>query len=241
VSLVIQVMENHEAAQAGEPLPWPQDPDFLAQLQDAWERTAEDENLHIRLALARVLAVYEDPEILPKLTWFLELEDDLDPDSQIRFGALEALGMLADPSAVPAVIPFLEHEDLYLRLAAAAALQALPGPESVTALKGVLDAPELELRGMAAISLSHLGDASGAHVLVDLIDPGTYEAIRLEEPEKYTDARLVQNNRIRAVQALARLGRPEDGARLQALAEGDEDPAVREAAMIALQDPDRAG
>jgi len=239
VNLVIQVMENYEAALRGEERPWEEAPDLLAQLQGAWELTGEDDNLHIRLALARVLAVYEDPVILPKLTWFLELDDEQDPDGQIRFGAMEAMGMLADPAAAATVIPFLGHEDLYLRLAAAAALQALPGPESVAALKGVLAAPELELRGMAAISLSHLGDPSGAHVLLDLIDPGTYEAVRAEEPLKYTDARLVQNNRIRAVQALARLGRPEDGALLEALAEGDQDPAVREAAMIALRD--RAG
>jgi len=236
VNLVIQVMENREAARKGEALPWEEDPDFLGQLQEAWDLTGENDNLNIRLALARVLAVYEDPDILPKLTWFLELDDERDPDGQIRFGAMEALGMLADPAAGAAVIPYLHHQDLYLRLAAAAALQALPGPESVAALREALAAPELELRGMAAISLSHLGDPSGADVLVDLIDLGTYEAIRAEEPRKYSDARLVQNNRIRAVQALARLGRPEDRPLLEQLAEGDPDHAVRETAMIALRD-----
>jgi HEAT repeat protein len=134
------------------------------------------------------------------------------------------------------VIPFLDHPDRYLQQAAAAALQTMPSPASVEALEGVLGDPSLELRGMAAISLSHLGSGAGATVLIDLIDAETYARARAADPSKYGDAALVQNNRIRAVEALARLGRSQDRSVFERLVADDRDPAVREAAMRALAD-----
>ncbi len=236
LSLVAQVMANHERALAGREPRFDPGPDFLGDLQRAWEATAEDGNLHIRLALARVLVIYEDPGVQQKLVELLHLPEGRDDDGRIRFGALEVLGTLGDPATAPEVIPFLDHPDLYLQLAAAAALQAMPAEASVEALKGVLDDPSLELRGMAAISLSHLRDASGAAVLLELIDPGIYVAIHRAEPRKYADDRIVQNSRIRALQALARLGRAEDAPVLEQLAADEPDPAVREAAMRAHRD-----
>ena len=63
------------------------------------------------------------------------------------------------------------------------------------------------------------------------IDAATYEAIHAEDPTKYADPKLVQNNRIRALEALARLGRPEDMELFLRLCDDEPDPAVREAAM----------
>jgi HEAT repeat protein len=236
VSLSAQVVKNREARLAGTEPPYETPPDFLEQLQGAWGLMLEDDNPTLRLALAKVLVEHGDPEAREKLVAFLRLPDADDDDGQIRFGALMALGNLGDVAAAEDVLPFLEHPDPYLRQGAASALQGLPGEASIEGLKGVLGDPSLELRGMAAISLSHLGDPSGADVLVDLIDPATYEAIRQGDPRKYADGQLVQNNRIHALRALARLGRAEDDALLEGLAADDADPSVREVAMRALQD-----
>jgi hypothetical protein len=241
VSLGAQVVANRQALQAGREPPWETPPDFLSQLQAAWKAMLDDDNQTLRLALAKVLVEYEDPGAREKLVQFLQLTEEDDDDGQIRFGALMALGNIGDVAAVPAILPFLEHPDPYLRQGAASALQGLPGEASIAGLEGVLGDPSLELRGMAAISLSHLGSPAGATVLLDLIDPGTYEDIRRDDPLKYVDPQLVQNSRVYAVLALARLERAEDVPLLERLAEEDGDPAVREAAMLGLRDRVQAG
>lgn len=233
ISLVAQVLENEQMVRDGKQPMWEVGDDFLASLQQAWEDTAHEENLNLRLALARVLAHYGDPEVRGKLEFLLAVPDEEDHDGQVRFGALEALAVLGDPAAAPAVIPFLNHSDNYLRLGAAAALQALPGEETMAALRSLLGDSDLALRGMAAVSLSHLGDDAGHAVLLDLVDQATYDAIQAEDPGKYTDPNLVQNNRIRALQALARLGHPADLALFNRIADGEADLRVREAAMRA--------
>jgi HEAT repeat protein len=237
MNLSVQLVENREARGKGQEPPWLTGPDFLERLQASWEALADEENQHLRMALAMALLEYGDPLGRVKIEGFLALDEESDPDAQLRWTALRELGRLGDPVAAPLVIPFLSHPDPLLRQGAAAALQTMPGEASVNALKGVLGDPSLELRGMAAISLSHLGDASGAHVLADLASSATYEAARAEDPRKYATAQLVQNSRIYAVQALARLERAEDRGLLQELADGDPDPAVREAAMLALRGP----
>jgi hypothetical protein len=241
VSLSAQVVKNRLARLSGDELPHPTPPDFLAQLQTAWELMVEDDNQTLRLALAKVLVEHGDPGARDKLVQFLQLPESEDEDGQVRFGALMALGNLGQEGVAADVLPFLDHADAYLRQGAASALQGLPGQASIDGLKGVLGDPSLELRGMAAISLSHLGDPSGAAVLLDLIDPATYEAIKRDDPRKYAAAGLVQNSRIHAVRALARLGRAEDLGRFEQLAADDADPEVREAAMLALRDRSAGG
>lgn len=235
VRMSYQVVENRKARDQGHELPWEVAPGFLERLQQAWRTMLDDDNHHLRLALAVALVEHGDPGAREKLESFLDLDQAADPEGQLRFQTLLELGALADPASAPAVIPFLESSDPLLRQGAAAALQSLPGEATLAALKGVLGDPSLELRGMAAISLAKLGDDAGAHVLADLADPATYEAIRAEHPRKFADPKLVQTSRYYAVEGLARLGREEDLELLRRLAEGDEDLAVREAAMRALE------
>ena len=234
VRLVSQVAENRRARELGREPPFEAETGFLERLQEAWRAMGADDNPHLRFALAKTLQEHGDPDVLAKLRELLALDGEADSDGQVRFVSLIELGVLADPRGAPDAIPFLQHADPGLRQAAAIALQSLPGEASVEALKGALGDPELEVRGMAAISLTHLGDASGAAVLADLTDPATYEAVRAVQPRKYADPGLVRRSRVLAVQALARLARPEDRELFRRLSSEEEDPEVREAAMEAL-------
>jgi HEAT repeat protein len=114
-------------------------------------------------------------------------------------------------------------------------LQHLPGERTADALASLLDDPSLELRGQAAISLSRLGDARGASVLVELVERASYDAVHRERPEKFASEGLIQTSRFKALEALARLRRPQDRALLERVARDDADPLVREAAMRALE------
>ena len=229
-NLVRQVRAAAEGREEG----WHPGPEFLEEVRAAWDRVDADDHA-ARMVLAMILAQNGDAEALPHLVELLEIGDEADPDGHIRFNALAGLSAVGDASAAKHIASLLDHEDHVLRLGAASVLQAIPGPASVAALRGALDDASLEVRGMAAISLSILGDDGGAHVLLDLTDPETYAHERNADPRRYADALLVQHSRVKAIEALARLGRPGDRERIAALASGAEaDLVVREAAKRAL-------
>ncbi len=238
MSLVSQALENQRARTDGKEEPWPVGPDFNLRLARAWEDVSKDaEPTHRRLAIAQLSALYRDPEAFERLSVFLEASNEADPDGQLRVSALMGLSWLEDPRAAGAVIPLLHSPEPFLRQTAAAVLQNLPGDATVAALVGLLDDSALELRGQAAISLSHLGDARGAAVLAELVDPASYTTAQAADPQKFASARLVETTRLHAVAALGRLRRAEDRPLLEAVAKDDASPQVREAAMRALQTP----
>jgi HEAT repeat protein len=113
-------------------------------------------------------------------------------------------------------------------------LQKYPSDASAALLRGLLGSSELDLRGQAAVSLSHLGDASGAHVLVELLDPAAYERARAAQPHKFARATEISQTRRTALEALLRLGDPEHRARIEQISRTDADLALREAAILAL-------
>ena len=235
VNLAVQVVENRTAELAGRPAVWPVEGDILLELQRAWEALPEDDNPRIRLTIAELAAHFGDPAALDRLLTFLALPDEQDPKGELRVPAMIAIAALGQERAAEPLVAFLEHSDPFLRQSAAAALQAIPGEASRSALVGLLDDASLELRGQAAISLARQGDPAGAEVLRELVDLESYAAARGADPRKFATERSVHDARLEAVRALARLARSEDRALLQELADGEEDPGVREAAMLALE------
>ena len=240
--LVLQVEENWEALQEGEELPHKMEGDVSEKLGRVWDETPEEE-LHFRYVLAASLTQMGDPTGMDKLVSCLNAHPDLDVEGTVRFNVLVGLGVagadLSDEKreeVIAAVLPFLEAEDLGLRLAAAGALQNLPGEASRVGLRGLLGAGELELRGQAAVSLSRLGDEAGAEVLWELVDRTSYDRARETNPEKFRRESHIVAIRQKAIGALVRLGRPADLERLQEIASDDPDLGVREAAMRGLAD-----
>lgn len=259
VSLVAQAVENRRAQELGEPTPWPPPPDFSNRLEQAWDSIGDDPlQAHKRLAVAQLAALYKLPGALEKLASIVDMPDtaqdapeysgalyklraavsgvDLaDRDGQMRLYAMIGLTWLDDPRAADYVLPHLEDPDPFIRQAVIGVLQDLPGPRTTAALVGLLDDPALETRGQAAVSLSHLGDAAGADVLRELVDPASYERAREADARKFAAPQHVQATRVTAVKALARLAREEDRELLQRLSRTDEDNLVREAALRALE------
>lgn len=238
VSLAAQVVENNAALMNGEQPPWQVGPDFEDQLRLAWDQIPAGDNAHIRLALAQLLAHYGDPDALDMLASFLKISPEEDEDGSLRVAAMMSLSWLEDERVADLIVPILDAEEPFIRQTAAAVLQRVPGERSLEALRGLLEHHELELRGQAAISLSRLGSAEGAGVLVEMLDLAAYARAREDNPEKFTRERDVHAARLGAVKALARLARPDDRARFEELARDDADPAVREAAMLALEAAD---
>jgi hypothetical protein len=78
------------------------------------------------------------------------------------------------------------------------------------------------------------GDAAGASVLRDLLDPAVYAAEHGRDGAKFAQARLIRDSRVSAMRALAHLHRAEDRAEIERVAEKDDDLVVREEGMKAL-------
>jgi HEAT repeat protein len=104
--------------------------------------------------------------VLPLLAGILA-----DPEAGVRGQAVEALGWLDDPAAVPALLAMLADEDGDVRLKAAAALVSIGGLAVAVGLRRALQTGDLEARQLAAQALEAVergegvGDAAEANDL----------------------------------------------------------------------------
>lgn len=237
-SLVRQIEENRQAVDQGLEPPFPAEEGFEASLKEAWEAMRGEGEPASELSLTILLADLGDADAVAALPDYFGLDEDDDPDGQLRFFALSTAARHGGPAMADDLIALLDGDDLAMRLGAATALQRMPGPKTADALANQLGDPNPELRLLAANSLSYLGDSRGRTVLLDLLSPELYEAEHASNPKRFADPRLVIRARILAVEALARLGDEEGMARIATIAEGDESIEVREAAMIAIRGGD---
>ena len=238
--LVQQVEENWDDLQNGVEPRWKMKGEVRTELARVWGQT-DPSDINFRYVLAASLTQMGDPAGIEKLISCLSVDPGFDVEGTVRFNVLIGLGVAGSElepakreTVIEAVAPFLQSEDLGLRLAAAGALQNLPGEKSRVALRELLGAEELELRGQAAVSLSHQGDDAGAEVLWELVDRASYDRAREANPEKFRREAHIVAVRQSAIAALVRLGRGADLERLQEIANNDSDLDVREAAMRGL-------
>lgn len=239
LSLAVQAAENQRARarqRAGEEvtLPWPMQQGFPAEVHKALEEIDADQHA-VRSVLAAILGTLGDERGVRLLVAQLALTDAEDPDRNLRSDAIVSLGGIGDPSTTGAVLPFLDHEDVLLRITSAGALSNLPGEGVRDALVRALEDGELDVRATAAISGSKLAPPlkEAAALLRELTGRGIYEEVHQADPAKYRRATDVSHFRVLAVVALGRLGLEQDRALLEALRD-DADPHVAEAAIRLL-------
>ena len=233
-ALVAQLAENDRARAGGEGPPWEVSETLAPKLADALEGLGEEE-VKLQYVLSSALLHLDDPAGEEGLRVILALGEDADPEGELKFHALVSLGSRGSPDTFADVSAFLQSEDQGLRILVAGYLRFYPAELAAAPLKGALGDPVLAVRLNAAISLATFGDPAGATLLRDGSRKDIYEAERARNPRNYARAELVRENRVRALEGLARLGRAEDRALLEELAGGEDDLEVREAAMRALK------
>ena len=135
--LARQTSENQRARDEGRELPWKMEGGFLERVRAAVDEI-DDDNHEARLALGVLLATHEDAAGLEILRSTLALDDSTDPDSLLRFLALQNIAMVGGAGEVELVIEYLASDDDGLRNIAAVALGQLGGERARTALVGAL-------------------------------------------------------------------------------------------------------
>ncbi len=158
-----------------------------------------------------------------------QLMDRRESQIQNQIYTLIALGLIGDNAAVPGVLNELRNEDSAVRKVAAYVLGALNDPRAIHDLQVALNDAKDDVRWNAALSLARLGDASGAELLLKLIDRGYLAAVEGMTPEQKTE--LMAN----AVKCLGKLKSEAARDRILSLSQTDSDLVVRSAAIEALK------
>jgi len=168
-------------------------------------------------------------------------------DRDLRHAALQALGILADPAAIPALTVRLEGEDSNERLLALGALANIESEESLVLLQESLRSTDSIVARNAALLLAgepHRDEAARPFVMHMLDrsgydkDPGLEGELReLMDEDSREQARkaVVEQFLVSACRAAGALGDPAAVPRLENLREADPSMKVRSAAIDALR------
>ncbi|MFQ5897590.1 MAG: HEAT repeat domain-containing protein [Candidatus Methylomirabilia bacterium] len=149
---------------------WAQPPP--ADLDAAIERLASGTDTLARMKAAERLGASKHPRALDPLLAALH-----DPNRDVRWAAIQALGDLGDRRAVRPLVHYLEREEAYRwgRRLVANALGAIGDPEAVDPLLRLLTDEDPFARRLAAIALLWIGEPRAmprvAELLRDTSDP----------------------------------------------------------------------
>ncbi len=180
------------------------------------------EDVPVRRYLVLVLGRLGERSAVPRLQ-----QAATDPDPDTRLYAIWALGKIGDPSAVPTVLESSLSEDAGARKMAAYVLGQLADPSAIPRLQVLAGDKVADVRWNAAIALAELHDPSGLPVLRSMIDREAL-ARQAELSSEQAEAAMVN-----ALKALAILRDPATLPQIDALAAGDPNLRVRDAARRA--------
>ena len=124
----------------------------------------------VRLQAARALARHGDPSALEPLLDLVKAPEPREPERQGEWAdlvesALDGLGELGDPAALPHVIPRLDSPRASIRKEAARALVWIASEETLGALRQALRHDDPNVKSYAALGLAYAGDASVASLV----------------------------------------------------------------------------
>jgi len=217
--------------------------------QGALLRALEDPNFYVRRAAINAIGKLEIPDLAPRLSPFLET-----PDPRIRRTAIIALSRLGSREAVPAMAALLEtylvspnQRDLPVVKTLVTALGDLRAREAVPVLTEVLRG-YVGARSLTAAALGAIGDDSAGPALVEALHDDGSRNLQLAalkslsrlnyrpaipEVRRFLDAPDPRLRRTAAL-TLGALGDVDATPRLLKMAQQDESPLVRPAAVEAL-------
>jgi HEAT repeats/PBS lyase HEAT-like repeat len=197
--------------------------DFVNDLIRVYQGS-RDGDPRVRRYLALTMGHLGDTRAVPIL-----IEGLNDNDSENQMNNLLALGTIGDKSATAAVVERLHSSQPAIRKMSAFVLTALKDPAAARDLNIALNDSSDEVRWYAAIALAQINDASGADVLMRLIDRSYIEQLQDFTPEQ--KSQLVVN----AVKCLGILKFVPAKDKILALSQMDPDLAVRDASLEALK------
>jgi HEAT repeat protein len=152
-----------------------------------------------------------------------------DSQAENQISTLLALGLIGDNAAVPGILNQLQNKEPAVREMAAYVLGALKDPSAIHDLQVALNDASEDVRWHAAMSLAEMNEASGAPVLLSLLDRGQIEKMNGMTPEQKSE--LMVN----AVKCLGILRFEPAHEKIVALSQTDPDLSVRDASIEALK------
>jgi HEAT repeat protein len=197
--------------------------DFVNDLVKVYQ-SSHDGDPRVRRYLALTMGHLGDVRAVPAL---IEGLNDNDPENQMN--NLLALGTIGDKSATPAIVRHLTNTNPAVRKMSAFVLSAIKDPSAARDLEVALNDTSDEVRWYAAIALAQIGNASGAEVLMRLVDHNY-----LDQLQGFTVEQKSQLQ-INAVKCLGLLKFQPAKDRILALSQTDSDLAVRDASLEALK------
>lgn len=102
------------------------------------------------------------------------------PDEMLRARALEALGRIGDPRALPVIEGALRAESSLEKLTAVQALARTAGPGSAATLTPLLADPDPSLVKVVVRSLAEVGDAAALAALERVKEQPAHDFLRKE-------------------------------------------------------------
>jgi HEAT repeat protein len=197
--------------------------DFINDVVKVYQ-TSRSEDPRVRRYLALTMGHMGDARAIPAL---VEGLNDTDAENQIY--TLWALGSIGDAAAVPGITGRLNSTEPAVRKTAAYVLGVIKDPRAVHDLQVTLNDSSKDVRWNAAMALAQLNDASGADVLMGLLDRNYVNQIEGMTPEQKSE--LVIN----AIKCLGTLKFEPAQDKIAALSQSDPDLSVRDASLEALK------
>lgn len=195
-------------------------PDLVSAFRDAGDRR----DLKLRRYLALAIGQSGDARALEALR-----EGARDPDPETRLFSVWGLLQSGGAAALEDLRGASADPDPGVRAVAVFALGRLGDRPSGAALRAALGDPDGDVRSNAALALARLGDAVAGPTLVAMLQAA-------EGPDRAGGAGPRRDEvALNAIRGLALLRAPEGREPLARLASSAADPALREAARIALR------
>jgi HEAT repeat protein len=197
--------------------------DFIHDVVKVYQNS-RDEDPRVRRYLALTMGHIGDARAIPAL-----VEGLSDGDAENQIYTLWALGSIGDAAAVPDITGRLRSTEPAVRKTAAYVLGVIKDPRAAHDLEVALNDPSNDVRWNAAMALAQMNNASGADVLMGLLDRSYVDRLDGMTPEQKSELLI---NAIKCL-GILKFGPAQD--KIAALSVNDPDLSVRDASLEALR------